>query len=325
MPRRTGFWIGLKPLQSSPPWALTCSWTGPAARLCATAGAAPTMNAASIKALNSATLRMIASDVGKTSRRWPPGTVPDCLAWTSSRGKSSPPLPQTRPADHPCPDTPGSGGRLGFGVRAVAVLEVPDLIREGNVVGMRRPDHPGLRRRRAVHRVEVAGDRLAACTGRVVLDLGVPVGGARCHRPGLSGGPVAEGDLHTLRRVMGGHPDPVAGVHEQGLRRVGRERRQRRNRTAMSPSPACNGPRTRLVQPNDTCRSLISALIADGPPHKPALTGRADQARCKRLQQSHPVIRLTASGQFALPPMAPCWPSATPSPATTMAASTSGT
>jgi len=73
----------------------------------------------------------------------------------------------------------------------------------------------------------------------------------------------------------------------------------------MSPSPACNGPRTRLVQPNDTCRSLISALIADGPPHKPALTGRADQARCKRLQQSHPVIRLTASGQFALPPMAP--------------------
>jgi hypothetical protein len=45
------------------------------------------------------------------------------------------------------------GGRDG--VRAVAVLEVPDLAGEGDVVGVRCPDDPGLLGRGGVHGVEV--------------------------------------------------------------------------------------------------------------------------------------------------------------------------
>jgi len=101
------------------------------------------------------------------------------------------------------------------GVRALAVLEVPDLAGKGDVVGVGRPDDPGLLRRGGVHRVEVVRKVDAAGAGRVVLDLAEPVGRAGGHRSRLPAGLIVEDRPQPVRRVLQGHADVVAGVHEQ--------------------------------------------------------------------------------------------------------------
>src|SRR5262249_59316116 len=116
---------------------------------------------------------------------------------------------------------PERGGRDGVG--AFAVLEVPDLAGEGDVVGVRGPDDPGLLGRGGVHRVEVVGEVDAAGAGRVVLDLAEPVGRTRGHGSLLPAGLVVDDRLQPVRRVLQGHLQTVAGVHEQ-VARAWRER-----------------------------------------------------------------------------------------------------
>src|SRR5579859_7129077 len=79
------------------------------------------------------------------------------------------------------------------GRRTVAGLEVAGLVGERDVVGVCRPDDPGLLGGGAVHRVEVVGDVVAGGAGRIVLDLAESVGRAGGHRTRHVGGQVLDG------------------------------------------------------------------------------------------------------------------------------------
>src|SRR5207237_6515324 len=71
-----------------------------------------------------------------------------------------------------------------------AVVKVPDLVREGDVVRMRRPGHAGQLRAGAVFRMEVIRQVLADRAVRLVLDLTEAVRRARGHEARLARGQV---------------------------------------------------------------------------------------------------------------------------------------
>src|SRR5260370_40562491 len=98
-------------------------------------------------------------------------------------------------------------------VYTAAVLEVPDLVREGDVVRVGCPDNTRVLARRAVQRVEGLADDVARRAGRrSELDLAEAVGRARRHRATLPGGQVVDVDLEPRRRVVHIYPAGVAGV-----------------------------------------------------------------------------------------------------------------
>src|SRR5437879_2330073 len=79
------------------------------------------------------------------------------------------------------------GRSLGAGASAAcgdvaAVVEVPDLVRESDVVRVRRPGHAGLLRAGAVLRMEVVRQVLADGAVRLVLDLAEAVRRAGDHK-----------------------------------------------------------------------------------------------------------------------------------------------
>src|SRR5207302_2565083 len=107
----------------------------------------------------------------------------------------------------------GAGASAARGHMA-AVVEVPDLVRESDVVRMRRPGHAGLLRARAVFGVEVVRQVLADGAVRLVLDLPEAVRRARGHEARLACGQVVQVDAQTVRSVLHGPDDAVARIHE---------------------------------------------------------------------------------------------------------------
>ena len=142
-------------------------------------------------------------------------------------------LPGTRSGCRRCPPRTASPGPFA----PLQNWKCPISSENADVVGVRRPDHPGLLGRRAVHRVEGVRDRVAARAGRVVLDLGEAVGRACRHRAGLVVGQVVDRACTPSAVSWMLTLQPVAGVHEQVLARVRRERGQR-GVAAGSPAPA---------------------------------------------------------------------------------------
>src|SRR5262249_52382491 len=125
----------------------------------------------------------------------------------------------------------GLGAGTGRSVDHVAVLEVADLVGDGDVVRVGRPDHAGVLAGGRVHRVERV--RLAGAGGRVRVEaaLAEAVGEARGHRADLPAGQVDDVDLEAGRGVVQRHGQVVAAVHEQvlvlvrGEGRIGRPQR----------------------------------------------------------------------------------------------------
>src|SRR5207253_2187515 len=108
------------------------------------------------------------------------------------------------------------------GVRTdvAAEVEVADPVREGQVVGVRSPEHTGLRARGRVHRVEGVRKHLAGVTARLVLDLAEPVGSARHHLARVARRVVVDDGRETAGRVGQGHGRLIARVEEEGVRVV---------------------------------------------------------------------------------------------------------
>jgi hypothetical protein len=97
-----------------------------------------------------------------------------------------------------------STGGVG-GVDVAAVLKVPDLIRERDVVGVRRLRDAGVHARGRVHRVEVGRNVGARGPGRRPLDLAEPIRGAGRHRACLATGEIGEPDLESIRCISHRH------------------------------------------------------------------------------------------------------------------------
>ena len=83
-----------------------------------------------------------------------------------------------------------------------AIVEVADLVRERDVVGVRGPDHPGLLRRGAVHRMEILGDQLALAAVWLIQRRSKPVARAGGHRTGLAVGLILDTDEQSAARVV---------------------------------------------------------------------------------------------------------------------------
>src|SRR5207248_5658317 len=108
-------------------------------------------------------------------------------------------------------------------VRRVAVLEVPDLVGEGDVVGVRSPGDACVLARAAVHRVVRIRLLMAGGRGRFELDLLPAVGNAGGHRAGLAGRLVVDRDLEAGGGVVQVDRQLVTGVHEEVGRRIRRQ------------------------------------------------------------------------------------------------------
>jgi len=126
-------------------------------------------------------------------------------------------------------------------VDGVAVLPVPDFVRERDVVRVGSPRHPRMLTRCAVHRVEGVGYDRAARTRRIELHLAEAIGDAGGHRARCALRQVMDDDLETGRCVVQVHRQRIAGVHEEipgGIRcrdrRVRIERHRVRRRLCHS-------------------------------------------------------------------------------------------
>ena len=101
--------------------------------------------------------------------------------------------------------SPSSGVSLlaravaAFSGDRVAVLEVADLVGEGDVVAVRRPRHARVLARGGVHRAERVRRLVTGRRGRLEHDLREAVGRARGHRARLAGRQVVDD-----RRQAGG-------------------------------------------------------------------------------------------------------------------------
>src|SRR5450759_1580946 len=94
----------------------------------------------------------------------------------------------------------------------IAVVEVADLIGEGDVIRMRCPGHAGLLRRGAVHGMEVIRN-VVARAGE--WDLAETIRSARRHRTGMTRCLIVNNDLQAMRRIVQLDCQPVPGVHEE--------------------------------------------------------------------------------------------------------------
>ncbi len=81
-----------------------------------------------------------------------------------------------------CPAVPGKASNVATEV------EMANLVREGDVVGVGGPDHAGLLRAGAIHRMEVLRDELAALAVRRVARRSEAVSRAGRHRAAPTGG-----------------------------------------------------------------------------------------------------------------------------------------
>src|SRR5262249_41021154 len=82
----------------------------------------------------------------------------------------------------------------GLWIGAAAILEVADLIREGDVVRVRCPWHARVLAGRAVHRMEVPWGLRTGGSAWSVVDCGEAIGAASRHRSGLPRRRVVERD-----------------------------------------------------------------------------------------------------------------------------------
>src|SRR5262249_33283626 len=161
----------------SPPRALRCSWTGLAAELSAAAGRALTMSAATVKTLDSATLRMLASHSGKTSPRVVRGFLPRPFSLIPRPGnvQPCPTAAATRTSGRQQfshgPEQAGHGYPVVVSIR-VAVMGVPPVdgmiivIQLAVTLRLNSEDSAAVWNDAGVVAVAVTGAPLPSCPGR---------------------------------------------------------------------------------------------------------------------------------------------------------------
>ena len=110
---------------------------------------------------------------------------------------------------------PGGSADSRVRVGRIAIFEVPDLIREGNIVGVCRPRHASVLARRGIHWMEGIRNAGAGGRGRIELNLCKPVCDAGCHGTALVGGEVVNDDLEPGACVVHVDGQFVTRVHEQ--------------------------------------------------------------------------------------------------------------
>ena len=92
------------------------------------------------------------------------------------------------------------------------------LVREGDVVRVRRPGHARVRSRGAVHRMEVVGEFSAPVEGAgAYFTWPKPVRCTGDHETMLTSRLVLDVDLQAMRGIVHGNQQVVPRVHEQVL------------------------------------------------------------------------------------------------------------